>query len=242
MDTEHQKTVFAIHTGFAVVEMLNRQFKEQLPGVRIVNIVDDSLLPDVRAAGHLTPSVIRRIVGYAELAQSAGADAIFNCCSSVGEAADLARRVVDIPVVKIDEKMAEEAVARGKTVAIVATVGTTLDPTARLIEKKAHDHGKLIEITRHLVEGAFDALIAGDAEKHDQMVTSEIERAAKSADVVVLAQASMSGLLGRLEGKLPVPVLSSPQTGLQELKRVLQERTDRGVSRSAEERGITVDS
>jgi len=221
MDTEHQKTVFVIHTSFALVDLLNGLLKEQLPGVRIVNIVDDSLLADVRAVGHLTPSVTRRIVGYAVLAQSAGADAIFNCCSSVGEAADLVRKVVDVPVVKIDEKMAEEAVAAGKKVAIVATVGATLDPTARLIEKKAHEHGKSIELTRHLVEGAFEMLVAGNAEKHDQMVISEIERAATSADVVVLAQATMSRLLGRLEGKLPVRVLASPPTGVQELKRVL---------------------
>src|SRR5687767_5063052 len=113
MDNERQKTVFALHTSFALVDLLRKHFDDQLPGVRIVNIVDDSLLADVRATGHLTPSVTRRMLGYAQLAQLAGADAIFNCCSSVGEAADLMRKTVDIPVIKIDEKLAEEAVKTG---------------------------------------------------------------------------------------------------------------------------------
>ena len=105
-----QKTVFAIHTSSALVAPLGKLFAEMIPDLRIVNIVDDSLLADVRKAGHLIPSVTRRIVGYGILAQSAGADAIFNCCSSVSEAADLLSQVVDIPVVKIDRRMAEKAV------------------------------------------------------------------------------------------------------------------------------------
>jgi Asp/Glu/hydantoin racemase len=223
MKLEGQQTVFVIHTSFALVEMLHREFKNQIPDVRVVNIVDDSLLADVRAAGHLTPSVSRRMLGYAVLAQSAGADAIFNCCSSVGEAADLVRQAVDIPVVKIDESMAEETVSCGTRVAVLATVPTTLDPTVRLIERKAEEAGKKVEITRHLVEGAFDVLVSGDSAKHDVMVSAEIERAAQQADVVVLAQASMARLVPKLEGSLPVPVLASPSRGVAELKRVLKQ-------------------
>ena len=73
-----KKTVFAIHTSTALLAPLGKLFAEMLPDVRIVNIMDDSLLADVRTAGRLTPSVMRRIVGYGALAQSAGADAIFN--------------------------------------------------------------------------------------------------------------------------------------------------------------------
>jgi hypothetical protein len=46
-----------------LVEPLGKLFSEILPGVRIVNLVDDSLLADVRAAGCVTPSV-RRMIGY----------------------------------------------------------------------------------------------------------------------------------------------------------------------------------
>jgi Asp/Glu/hydantoin racemase len=218
------KTVFALHTNFSLVEPLGRLFVELLPGMRIVNLVDDSLLADVRAAGGPTASVIRRMIGYAVLAQSAGADVVFNCCSSVGEAADLLSRSVDIPVVKIDNAMAARAVDCGPRVGVVGTVATTLEPTARLIERKAGQAGKTVAIRRYLVDGAFDALISGNTARHDQMVTAEITQAAAENDVVVLAQGSMARLVASLEGTLSIPVLSSPRAGVEELRQVLTER------------------
>jgi len=218
---EMQKTVFALHTNFSLVEPLGKLFAELLPGARIVNLVDDSLLADVRAAGGPTASVIRRMIGYGVLAQSSGADAIFNCCSSVGEAADLLSQSLDIPVVKIDNAMAGKAVDGGPRVAVVGTVATTLEPTARLIGRKAAAAKKTVVIQRYLVEGAFDALMSGAAAQHDQMVTTEIRRAAMENDVVVLAQGSMARLMPSLAGYLPVPVLSSPRLGVEELRTVL---------------------
>lgn len=216
-----QQTIFALHTSFALIELLGALYKEKLPAARVVNIVDDSLLADVRAAGRVTPSVARRMIGYATLAQSSGADAVFNCCSSVGEVADMLRQTLDIPVVKIDEAMGEQAVAAGRRVAVVATVATTLDPTVRLIESKARAAGRTIEVSRRLADGAFDVLLAGDAARHDEMVLEEIRSAAREADVVVLAQASMSRLVNQL-GDLQARVLSSPASGVERLKQVLQ--------------------
>ena len=216
-----RKTVFAIHTRMALVAPLGKLFSEILPDVRSVNVVDDSLLADVRQAGGPTPSVTRRIIGYGMLAQSAGADAILNCCSSVGEAADLLSQIVEIPVVKIDGRMAEQAACSGPRVGVLATLPTTLDPTVRLIESKARERGASIVIRRYLVEGAFDVLMSGDGVMHDRMVLAEIERAGSENDVVVLAQGSMARLAPHLEGRVTVPVLSSPRLALEALREVL---------------------
>ncbi|MBS1815239.1 MAG: aspartate/glutamate racemase family protein [Acidobacteria bacterium] len=215
------KTVYAIHTGPVLVDVLKKLFPEHLPGVRLVNVVDDGLLADVRTAGHLIPSVTRRLVGYGVLAQASGADAIFNCCSSVGEAADLLAKTVDIPVVKIDDRMASEAVRLGRRIGILATVVTTLDPTERLVQRKAAEAGKKIETQRYLNDGAFDALVNGDAAKHDAMVAAEIERAMSENDVVVLAQGSMARIVPTIKNPNGVPVLSSPLLGIQALKEQL---------------------
>lgn len=212
-----QKTIYAIHTGPVLVEVFRKLFPEMLPGVRLVNIVDDGLLNDVRAAGGLIPSVTRRIIGYGTLAESSGADAIFNCCSSVGEAADMLAKVVNIPVVKIDERMAEKAVELGSRIAVVATVATTLDPTERLILRKANERQRSVTTRRYLVDSAFDALIAGNSEEHDRLLKAEIERAISENDVVVLAQGSMARLVPMLAPS-SVPVLSSPRLGVEALK------------------------
>ncbi|HEY1215452.1 MAG TPA: aspartate/glutamate racemase family protein [Bryobacteraceae bacterium] len=211
------KTVYAIHTGPALVDVFRKLFPEMLPGVRLVNIVDDGLLSDVRAAGGLIPSVTRRIIGYGTLAESSGADAIFNCCSSVGEAADMLAKVVNIPVVKIDDRMAGKAVEQGSRIAIVATVATTLDPTERLILRKANERQRIVTTRRYLAGSAFDALMAGNSEEHDRLLKAEIECAMAENDAVVLAQGSMARLVPMLEPG-SVPVLSSPRLGVEALK------------------------
>jgi hypothetical protein len=83
------KTIYAIHTGPVLVDVIRSLAKELIPEVRVVNVVDDGLLAEVREAGELTTAVSRRLVGYGVIAAASGADAILNCCSSVGEAAEL---------------------------------------------------------------------------------------------------------------------------------------------------------
>lgn len=217
-----RKVVYALHTGPVLVDVLKQLFPELLPGVRVVNIVDDGLLTDVRTAGGLTPQLSSRVVGYGLLAQSSGADAVLNCCSSVGEAADLMAKLLTIPVVKIDERMSDQAVAKGERIAVVATVATTLDPTERLIRRKAAALAKDIRTTRYLVDSAFDALLSGDAGRHDALVKAEIEKARAENDVVVLAQGSMARLVPLLDGHCSVPVLSSPRLGVEALRESLE--------------------
>ena len=216
------KTVYVFYSTLGgLIDILKAKLVESLPGVRFATVVDDSLLADVRAAGHLTAAVTRRLVAYGMLAQSAGADAIFNTCSSIGEAADVMRQVLDIPVVKIDEAMAKEAVHTGARIAVVATLPTTLAPTARLVQRMADAQETQVSIRRHLVEGAFDVLRGGDPARHNQMILAEIERAAESVDAIVLAQGSMARLVPGLPA-LPVPVLSSPDRGIADLRQVLE--------------------
>src|SRR5678809_1276076 len=91
-----------------------------------------------------------RMCEYYKAAELAGADLIFNQCSSVGEVADLASTIVSVPVIKVDARMAEMACRTGARVGVVATLETTLGPTCRLIEATAARLGAKIEITRCL--------------------------------------------------------------------------------------------
>jgi aspartate/glutamate racemase len=212
--------IVVVHTGPVTVEPLKAQFAEQMPDARVVNIVDDSLLADVRAAGHLTPEVTRRLHAYMSNAQDMGADIILNACSSVSEATDLLRGLIRTPIVKVDEAMAEAASALGARVGVVATVSTTLEPTVRLIRKKAVELGREVDITECIAQGAFDALLAGDAPRHDDILTRAIIELADHVDVIVLAQVSMARLVPALDS-LAIPVLSSPQSGVAAVRRAL---------------------
>lgn len=214
------KTVVVVHTGPATVQPIKQQFQQIMPDVRVVNIMDDSLLNDVMAAGHLTEAVTGRIFSYMQLGQQMGAVALLNACSSVGEAASAARPALSIPLIKIDDVMAERAVATGSRIGVVATVKTTLEPTVRLIRAKAAAAGKSIDVTEALAEGAFQALLDGKSEVHDEIVKHTIESLADKVDVIVLAQVSMARLVPSLTG-MTVPVLSSPQSGVEAVRDAL---------------------
>ena len=216
-----QQTVVIVHTGPVTVAPLAAQAAELMPDVRIVNLVDDSLLKDVMAAGGVTAAVSSRMNQYYRIGQEMGATAILNACSSVGEVADAAMGSLDIPLVKIDVAMAEAAVTRASRIGVAATVATTLDPTVRLIEKTAARMGKEITVVRKLVAGAFDALLAGDTTLHDRLVGEALAELAADAELIVLAQVSMGRVADALGDKITVPVLTSPRLGMERLASVL---------------------
>jgi len=218
MPSHPQVTI--LYTNQVAVQGTLALTDELLPDARIVNIIDDSLLADVLAAGGLTRKVTRRLCQYALAAEDGGADVILNQCSSVGEAIEVARKLVRVPIVRIDEPMAEEAVVAGPRVAVAATLPTTLDPTCRLIEGTATRLGRKVSITRLLADGAYDLLAAGDAAGHNAMVMERILVAKEKADVVVLAQGSMAVLLPEL-ADLGVPVLTSPRLGVMRVKEII---------------------
>jgi len=216
-----KKQIAILYTSRVTVPGTLELADEILKDYRVVNIIDDSLLEDVLAAGELTRDVTRRIIQYCLAAEDGGADVILSQCSSVGEAIDVARALVRVPILKIDEPMAEEAVRLGPRVAVAATLPTTLNPTCRLIERTAETMGKPVTIRRVLAEGAFDKLRAGDTAGHNRMVMAKLEEVRQEADVIVLAQGSMAVLLPDLQG-WGKPVLTSPRLGIEHARRVLE--------------------
>jgi Asp/Glu/hydantoin racemase len=221
---EVQKTLGLIHTSlvFINVETMMRDiFAELMPDVRRINIIDDSLLPDVMAVGHIPPAVQQRMNAYVLSAEQAGAHAILSLCSSLGPAIDEARALVKIPVIKIDDAMTEKAVRDADRIGVLATVATTLKPTVRLLEEKAVLQNKPVDLQPQLVSGAFETLMRGDKAQHDEMVAASARLLAGKVDLLVLAQASMTRLVPRLEGEMGIPVLSSPRLAIEYTRQVL---------------------
>ncbi|GGE52767.1 hypothetical protein GCM10011391_34520 [Pullulanibacillus camelliae] len=217
------KTVVAVYTGQGLDEMVKKAFAQHLPNQRLVNIIDDSLIYDVVKAGEVTASVKKRLLQYYQHAVDMGADAILNTCSSVGEVADIARALIDTPIIKIDEQMAQEAVEHYQTIGVLATLPTTLQPTMRLIERQAANSGRKVQLIDGLAEGAYAALVSGRPEEHDRLLLATARHVAQKADVLVLAQGSMARMEDTLSQETGRPVLSSPVRGIQELKRVVTE-------------------
>lgn len=218
-----QKTLGLVHTSSTLVPVFARLCREKLPEVNVFNITDDSLVKGIVAAGGLTPTIARRVAGYLESAELAGADYIVVTCSSIGPAVEAAAKLIGVPVLRVDRPMADKAIATGKKIGVIATLRTTLQPTADLISRCAEQAGKQIDLTSRLCDGAFDALMSGDAEAHDAKVASVLKEMSRQVDVIVLAQASMARVIDTLamEDKR-VPILASPGISIDYLATVLK--------------------
>ena len=56
-----QRTVLAIYTGSALVASLKAVAAEILPSIRLISLLDDSLIADIIRAGKMSPTVLGRI-------------------------------------------------------------------------------------------------------------------------------------------------------------------------------------
>jgi len=217
-----RKKLGLIHTSATLVPVFDKLCRARLPGVEVFNIADDSLIKDVIACGELTAKTARRVAGHVASAEDAGAEFILVTCSSIGPAVEEAAPRAGVPVLRVDQPMADEAVRIGGRVGVIATLSTTLAPTADLIRRRATLAGKDVELTERLCEGAFEALMGGDTAAHDAMVAAALTDLAARTDVIVLAQASMARVAeGLPERDKRVPVLASPPLAMDHLAKVL---------------------
>jgi Asp/Glu/hydantoin racemase len=217
------KRLVLIHTISPLLDVFNKLGSELLPGVQLMHILDEPLLERVRQRGHLAPEDSARLGTHVTVAEGVGADAVLVTCSTVSPCVDDVRPQVSIPLIKIDETMIAQAVAKGAKIGVVATNLTTLEPTRQLLEAQAEVAAKEIEVELVLVDNALPALLSGDGATHDRLVKEAVLELADRVNVVVLAQASMARVLDVItEDECPVAVLSSPHLALERVRELLE--------------------
>ena len=145
---------------------------------------------------------------------------ILLACSTFNYAAELARPMIDIPIMQIDRPMMELAVRQGTRVGMLATLATTVPSSERLLRIVAAEQKKPVEITTVLREEAFKAIQKGDAATHNAMLLEEIDKLSGKVDVIVMAQLSMSALAPQLNNTR-VPVYNSGSTCFARLRELL---------------------
>lgn len=217
-----KKTLGLVHTSATLVPVFAQLCQARLPHVDTFNIVDDSLVREIGRRGALTADIARRVAGYIGSAEAGGADFVLVTCSSIGPAVEATAPFVGVPVLRVDQPMADQAVQTARRIGVIATLPTTLNPTSDLVQRRAAAAGRTIELKSRLCEGAFDALMRGEAPKHDAMVAAVLRELSGEVDVIVLAQASMARVVDSLPAAdRRVPILASPGIAIDYLAGVL---------------------
>lgn len=221
-----KKKLVLLSTGVGLVPTIVSIVKEQAPDIEVVNIVDDTIVNSIRDNDNIVPpSIFARMCDYCKIGESMGADALLLTCSSISEAIDVARPLVNIPLFKIDEPMIEKAVDLAeKSIGVAATLMTTLQPTLRQVQKKIELSGKNLVAVSKLSDGAFEAYLEGKKEIHDSIVANCVKELLEECDVVVLAQASMATAIKTLPEEYQKRVLTSPELGVARVISFLKEK------------------
>ena len=215
-----------IHTVGSLVPVFADLARELAPDATTTDVVDEALLGETIAAGRIPESTAARLEGHVRRAVEDGADLVMVTCSSVGPAVEAIAERTCWPLVRVDVALADRAIALGSRIGVIATLATTLEPTADLIRRRALAAGKddrEIQIVSHLCEGAFTALKAGDLDDHDSRVREGLRELIPQVEVVVLAQASMARVALTLDeaetgGR---PILASPRLGMERAAGIL---------------------
>ena len=207
-----------LHTVGFLADMFRQMLAEAMPDVECTHIVDEGILKLLMENDGVIPAVVRRVSNQAELLMESGADLILFTCSSTSPAVDTVRPLIDVPIMKIDEPLADMAVETGERIGVITTAKTTMKPSVDLIQSRAAKKGKPVDVITTLEAEAFQARLAGKIDEHDDMIKAAIDKFSDNCDVIVLAQASMAHLVDQTKDSCGIPVLASPKLCVETLK------------------------
>jgi aspartate/glutamate racemase len=216
------KTIGIIHAVNLTIRAMQPFVDRYIPEVEVVHLCDDTIQRDnINAGVGVIPKHnYFRFAQYAHNLQESGCDLILLACSTFNYAAELARPMIDIPIMQIDRPMMELAVAQGRRVGMLATLATTVPSSERLLRIVAAENNRSVDITTVLRPEAFEAIQKGDVETHNRILLEEIDKLSTKVDSIVMAQLSMSALAPFLNGTR-VPVYNSGTTGFDRIRQTL---------------------
>jgi len=217
------KTLGIIHANIITTRAVQRYIDEYIPEVQIMHLVDDTIQRDnMRSPVGVIPKVnYYKFVQYAHNLEEAKVDMILLACSTFNYAAELARPMINIPILQIDRPMMELAVRQGKRVGLLATLAMTVPSSQRLLQIAANEAGVDVEIETVLCTEAFEVIQKGDIQKHNDILLDAIDKLSDKVDCIVMAQLSMSALAPYLKDT-KVPVYNSGDTGFKRVREMLE--------------------
>ncbi len=207
-------------------EPANRAFAELWPQAARFNLMDDSLAPDLAAAGAITPAITQRFLDLAHYAARTGARGILFTCSAFGGPIDACKAALGqgpdpIPVLKPNEAALETALDAGNRIALLATFGPTIPSMTAELDALAKSKGSVPTIVTRVVDGALAALKAGRPDEHDRLI-AQAAAELPPVDALILAQFSMAraaSSIAPVEGRR---VLTTPASAVLKLKALLE--------------------
>lgn len=203
-----------IHALKHSIVPIEASFARHWPEARLMNLLDDSLSADLARDGKLSDRMTARFLTMGRYAADTGADGILFTCSAFGPCIEaVARAHAPMPVLKPNEAMIEQAVAKGQRIGLLSTFPPTL-------ASMPPEFPTSVTLVPKLAEGALAALDRGDRAAHDRIVV-DASRDLRDCDLIALAQYSMAPAAERVAEVTGREVLTTPDSAVKKLKAML---------------------
>lgn len=211
-----------IHATRVAIDPIETAAKKLWPEAELMTILEEGLSSDRQKATELTPGLRGRIVELAKYAERAGSDGILFTCSAFGQAIEDAAEDCLVPVMKPNEAMFDTAFTHGGRVAMIYTFPPAAPGMQEEFREAIAARGANGSLTSYFAEGALDAKQAGDDATHDRLI-AKAAAGVSDADVIMLAQFSMAGAAAELPKHTSVPILTSPEAAISEMRRRVED-------------------
>jgi aspartate/glutamate racemase len=189
-------------------------FKALWPQPQLMNLLDDSLSADLARDGHLSEAMTARFITLARYCIDQGASGILFTCSAFGPCIDAVKQAfLQIPVLKPNEAMIEDAVRQGTRIGLLSTFAPTL-------ASMPSEFPASITLHPRLIKGGLAALDRGDGSEHDRLAALAAKDL-QGCDAIALAQFSLARAADAVAQSSGLPVLTTPESAVRKLKALL---------------------
>lgn len=212
-----KKRIVLIHATRVAMEPIEFAFAELWPETEVFSVLDEGLSKDLAQKRVSSEELNSRIMDLANYAKKLAPDAILYTCSSFGEGIESVASVLEIPVLKPNEAMFDEALKTNSNVVMIYSFAPAILGMEQEFRDEAMRRCSKATLRSVFVEEALDALKSGDVQTHNSLV-ARTAASITNAEVILLAHFSMSVALKEVQAVTSIPVLTSPHAAVEKLK------------------------
>lgn len=212
--------VGAVHALAHSAEPTAAAFASAWPQAQIAHLSDGSLYLDRSQGTADEAEITRRIDRLIQHSAACGAQGVIFTGSFFGDSVRAVRGHVDVPVLTSFEGIIEKALTLECPICVLSTAADSTGLLADEIQQTAAERGISVQTRQQLVDGAMDALNAGDAETHNRLVLEAI-RGVEPGHAVAMAQFTMERVIQEAQALREQPVIGPASEGAIHLRNTL---------------------
>ncbi len=209
------------------MDPIHKAFGTHWPEAEIYDLLDSSLSADHAGnRGVLDEKMMERFQTLGRYAAVAGpggqaTDGILFTCSAFGPAIDAVKQELGIPVLKPNEAAFARALKTGHRIGLLVTFQPSLPSLSAELRAMAAEKKIPLELEARVIPEALAALRQGKPEEHDNLI-ARTAAGLGPVDALVIGQFSMARSAKAVGLRVNVPVITTPDSAVLELRRLLE--------------------